>query len=67
MAYMIHRIGTPVMAWKNHPSEWEREYWSNADGWGFKSTGDVFTAEERETLDLPQDGEWSEILVEQRL
>lgn len=67
MVYMIHRIGTPVMAWRNHSSYWESEYWNNDTGWGFKSTGDVFTAEERLTLDLPMDGEWIEILVEQRL
>jgi len=61
--YTIHRIGTPRQAWRGHYSWYASEYWSNDDGWGHKSTADVFTPTERETLNLPDDGEWVEIYV----
>lgn len=65
-AYTIHRKGTPVLAFPNHPSYWASEYWSNANGWGHKHDGDVYSAEERQTMRLPDGGEWIEILIEQR-
>jgi hypothetical protein len=61
--YMIHRIGTPKFAFPNHPSYWESEYWGIKDGWGHKSTGDVFTKDLKEHFNLPIDGEWVEIYV----
>jgi hypothetical protein len=58
--YMIHKIGTPRLAFPNtigyHTSEW----WNNEDGWGHKSTGYVFDTNE---YNLPLDGEWVEIIV----
>jgi hypothetical protein len=62
--YVIHRIGTPKMAWVNHPSYWQSEYWNNQDGWGHKSTSDIF---EDKTFNLPLDGEWVEIYTEERI
>jgi len=39
------------------PTDW----WSNEDGWTFHvPSRDIFTEEERNTLNLPQDGEWVE-------
>jgi hypothetical protein len=58
--YTIHRIGTPKLAFPNHPSYWESEYWNNDDGWGHKSTATVF---ENKESNLPLDGEWVEIYI----
>jgi hypothetical protein len=58
--YTIHRVGTPKLAFPNHPSYWESEYWNNNDGWGHKSTATVF---ENKESNLPLDGEWVEIYV----
>lgn len=33
-------------------------FWSNASGWGSQETAEVFTDEEKATLDLPMGGEW---------
>ena len=33
-------------------------YWSNVDGWGSRSTADVFTNAERRRLTLPMGGKW---------
>lgn len=33
-------------------------YWSNDDGWGIWDPPTIFSDEERETLNLPTDGEW---------
>lgn len=33
------------------------ELWTNSDGWG-DDVADIFTEDERDTLDLPLDGEW---------
>lgn len=65
--YTIHRIGTPKISLPNHWTEFESEYWSNEDGWGFKSTATVFTEEEKNTLNLPMEGEWVEIYVNEPL
>jgi hypothetical protein len=64
--YAIHRIGTPKLALPNHPSYFDSEWWNNGDGWGHKSTADYFTKEQRETLNLPLDGEWVEVITETR-
>ena len=45
---------------KNHWSYWASEYWNNEDGWGHKSTATIF---EDKDCDLPLDGEWVEIYV----
>jgi hypothetical protein len=58
--YTIHRIGTPKLAFPNHPSYWESEYWNNDNGWGHKSTATVF---ENKESNLPLDGEWVEIYI----
>ena len=58
--YTIHKIGTPKIALKNHWSEFESEYWNNEDGWGHKQTATVF---ENNNYNLPEDGEWVEIYV----
>jgi hypothetical protein len=58
--YTIHKFGTPKMAFPNHPSYWESEYWNDYDGWGHKSTATVF---EDKYWDLPLDGEWVEIYI----
>lgn len=58
--YTIHRTGTPKIAMKNHWSYWASEYWNNEDGWGHKSTATIF---EDKDCDLPLDGEWVEIYV----
>ena len=36
------------------------EYWNNEDGWGHKSTATVF---EDKNYNLPLDGEWVEIYI----
>ena len=48
------------MAFPNHPSYWESEYWNDEDGWGHKSTATVY--EDDDKL-LPLEGEWVEIYV----
>ena len=58
--YTIHRIGTPKMAWPNHWTYFASEYWSNDNGWGHKSTATIF---EDNDLNLPDEGEWVEIYV----
>lgn len=58
--YTIHKTGTPRMAFPNHTSYWESEYWNNEDGWGHKSTATVFDSKD---LNLPEDGEWVEIYI----
>lgn len=58
--YTIHKTGTPRMAFPNHTSYWESEYWNNKDGWGHKSTATVFDSKD---LNLPEDGEWVEIYI----
>ena len=63
VAYTIHRQGTPVLAFRNHPNYWASEWWNNDNGWGHKSTADIFTADEKATLNLPIDGEWVEIYL----
>ena len=61
--YTIHKIGTPKIALKNHWTYWESEYWNLKDGWGHKSTADVFDQELKDHFNLPLDGEWVEIYV----
>lgn len=58
--YTIHRIGTPKIALKNHWSYEASEYWNNEDGWGHKSNLTVF---EHKDYNLPLEGEWVEIYV----
>jgi hypothetical protein len=58
--YTIHKLGTPKMAFPNHPSYWESEYWNDEDGWGHKSTATTY---EDENKLLPLEGEWVEIYV----
>lgn len=58
--YTIHKTGTPKIAFPNHTSYWESEYWNNEDGWGHKSTATVFDSKD---LNLPEDGEWVEIYI----
>lgn len=58
--YTIHKTGTPRMAFPNHTSYWESEYWNNEDGWGHKSTATVFDSKD---LNLPEYGEWVEIYI----
>lgn len=58
--YTIHRLGTPKMAFPNHPSYYESEYWNNENGWGHKSTSTVF---DHNDYNLPVEGEWVEIYV----
>ena len=62
--YAIHRIGTPTIALPNHWTEFESEYWSNEDGWGYKHTATIFTEDEKNhILNLPLEGEWIEIYI----
>ena len=58
--YVIHRMGTPKMAFPNHSSYFDSEYWNDEDGWGHKSTATVY---EDENKLLPLEGEWVEIYV----
>ena len=62
--YGIHLIGTPILALPNTPGYWESQWWSNEDGWGHKSTSDIFDTKD---LNLPLDGEWVEIYLEERI
>ena len=59
--YLIHKIGTPKLAFPNTVGYWSSEWWNNTDGWGHKSTATVF-----DTTDyyLPLEGEWVETYVE---
>ena len=58
--YGIHLIGTPILALPNTPGYWESQWGSNEDGWGHKSTLDIF---EDKNCNLPIDGEWVEIYI----
>lgn len=58
--YTIHKIGTPVFAWKKHWTERECEYWNNDTGWTSKKNATVFDTNE---WNLPDGGEWIEIYV----
>jgi hypothetical protein len=49
---------------KNHWSYDASEYWNNEDGWGHKSTATVF---EHKDYNLPLDGEWVDIYVNEDL
>jgi hypothetical protein len=62
--YTIHKLGTPKMAFPNHSSYWESEYWNNENGWGHKSTATIF---EHKDFNLPIDGEWVEIYTEEKV
>ena len=39
------------------------DFWSNVDGWVDTPTFDLFTLHERDTLNLPIDGEWVTISI----
>ena len=60
--YTIHKIDTPKFAWKNHWTYYESTYWNNKKGWSYKWEADVF---EDKNINLPEDGEWVEIYVEE--
>jgi hypothetical protein len=64
-AYAIHLKETPILALPHHPSYHISLWWNNDNGWGHKATADIFTPEEQATLNLPLDGEWVEIYVEE--
>ena len=34
-------------------------WWSNKDGWGYVEDADIFTAEEKQRLNLPIGGQWT--------
>lgn len=59
--YVIHRIGTPKLAIKNHWSYEASEYWSNKYGWSYKQDATVFDT--KDNWNLPLEGEWVEIYV----
>lgn len=40
-------------------------FWSNDNGWG--QVADIFSQDERDTLNLPLDGEWREIILKDPL
>lgn len=58
--YVIHKVGTPLLSFPNHWTEFESQYWSNKYGWAFKKHATVF---ETKNWNLPLDGEWVEIYV----
>ena len=58
--YVIHKIGTPKLACPNTERYWDSEWWSNEYGWAFKSDATVY---EDTNWNLPLDGEWVEIYV----
>lgn len=64
IGYAIHHIGTPKLAFRGHPSYGASVWWNNADGWTHKTQSDYFTPQEKETLNLPLNGEWVEIYLE---
>lgn len=64
LGYAIHLQGTPKLAFKGHPSYGASVWWNNADGWTHKTQADYFTPQEKDTLNLPLDGEWVEIYLE---
>ena len=52
----------------NFKDDDEYLYWSNADGWGDRSTATVFTEEERRDGRLPADsGGWVWLLTQKEL
>jgi len=56
--YVIENV--PVWDYVD-PDQRDTEYWSNSDGWVYLMSADVFTHDERCTLNLPDGGEWCEL------
>lgn len=61
--YAIHLRNTPVLAFKGHPLYGDSLWWNNAQGWVHKTQADYFTPQEKETMNLPANGEWVKIYV----
>lgn len=54
------------MAWIIVNTTDESLAWSNEDGWT-ETTFDTYSEDERETLSLPIDGDWRQVLWEKQL
>lgn len=64
--YLIHKIGTPRFRNDGGKLAPAGEWWSNSGGWSDRNSADLFPSDAPDTLNLPIEGQWIEVLVEVR-